>query len=59
MNQNGPILDQEWFLFMATGDKLTQGSELGNRMCRLDFLLIMFPTKNNFQNVSLTNYNLS
>ena len=42
MDQNGPISDQEWSLFTATGDLLNLGCELGNIMFSIDYFLLIF-----------------
>ena len=43
---------------MATGDKLTQGHELGNIMSRLYYFLLMFTPKQLSETVQLTDENL-
>ena len=55
IDQNGPLFERPWSLKTSTGDILTAGCELGKRMTRLDYFLLMFPPGQILTTVRLSN----
>ena len=54
-DQNGPINTRTWGIQKITGDVIAQGCELGKRMSRLDFFMVIFPPAHLIQCTVLTN----
>ena len=54
-DQNGPINSRTWGIQTITGDVISQGCELGKRMSRLNFFLLIFPPAQLTQCTVLTN----